>query len=103
VQKIFCWTDPEAALKEEVLYWGARSAAERVAAVELLREQTAGIYGDHPARLERVHRFVERAPRPLSRGRRTRSGRCTTLIEEMQEATPRARSTKRRAAKRKPR
>jgi len=40
-------------------YWLARPAADRIAAVELLRKQ---VYGDYPEGLQRVYR-IARLPR----------------------------------------
>jgi hypothetical protein len=59
MEKVYTWTTPEQAVKAEGDYWRRCSIEERVAAVETLRQATVGIYGDAPARLERVYRFVE--------------------------------------------
>jgi hypothetical protein len=50
---------------EDLTYWRSRPAAERVAAVELLRLQHEGL-AEHPdaqPRLQRVCRVAQRAPR----------------------------------------
>jgi hypothetical protein len=65
MDKVYEWTTPEQAIRAEVEHWRACSIEERVSAVELIREATPGIYGDAPARLERVYRFVELPPRAL--------------------------------------
>jgi hypothetical protein len=72
VEKTFAWTTPEEAIRAEGRYWRSRSIEERVAAVEVIRRATPGIYGRLPARLARVHRLVDLAPRTVSRGRRAR-------------------------------
>jgi hypothetical protein len=75
MEKVFPWTTPEDAVAEEVRYWASVSPSERVAAVEMLRQRTPGIYGDAPSRLERVYRFVERQERPVPDRRRARARR----------------------------
>ena len=68
MDKVFRWTTPEDAIAEEVRYWNSVSPSERVAAVEVLRQRTPGIYGDAPPRLERVrHLFVDREESSLPR------------------------------------
>jgi hypothetical protein len=75
VEKTFAWTTPEEAIRAEGRYWRSRSIEERVAAVEIIRRATPGIYGRLPARLARVFRWVAIAPRTVSRRRRSRPRR----------------------------
>lgn len=65
VKRVFRWTTHEAAEAAEVRYWRSRPVVERVSAVETIREATLGIYGEAPARLVRVYRFVTRPTRSL--------------------------------------
>ena len=58
MEKIGKWTTPEEAAREAGCYWMSRSIEERVSAVEVLRGATLGVYGDVPARLERIHQLV---------------------------------------------
>lgn len=75
MDKTYCWTTPQEAINDEVRYWRSVSVAERVSAVETIRQATLGIYNDEAApRLERVYRFVEREPRPFSDRGRARDG-----------------------------
>lgn len=66
MDKVYEWTTPEEAARAEGAYWRSRSIEERVSAVEAIREATPGIYGEAPARLERVYRFVELSPGALA-------------------------------------
>jgi hypothetical protein len=75
VEKTFAWTTPEEAIRAEGRHWRARSIAERVSAVEVIRRATPGIYRGVPGRLARVHRLVDLAPRTLPRRRRPRARR----------------------------
>ena len=65
MEKVFAWTTPEDAVRDEVRYWQGCSIEERVAAVELLRRATLGIYDEPSPRLERTHRWVEPSWRSL--------------------------------------
>lgn len=65
MEKLLKFTTHAAAAAEESRHWRSLSVAERVSAVELLREAT-GVYGDDPSpRLERVYRLVVVPPRAL--------------------------------------
>lgn len=74
MDKVYEWTTPEEAARAEGAHWRSRSIEERVSAIEAIRRATAGIYGDAPARLERVWRFVELPPRARPARGSTRTG-----------------------------
>jgi hypothetical protein len=74
MDKVYEWTTPEQAIRAEAEHWRKCSIEERVSAVELIREATPGIYGDAPARLERVYQFVELPPRALPGSGSPRTG-----------------------------
>lgn len=57
----FKWTTPEEAEREELRYRRSRPPAERVAAVEVIREAT-GMYGDGLVRMERIYRLFVQSP-----------------------------------------
>ena len=65
MEKVFAWTTPARAIRAEAAHWRSVSVEERVSAVESIRRATPGVYGGVPARLERVYRFVELAPRQV--------------------------------------
>ncbi len=74
MDKVYEWTTPEQAIRAEAEHWRKSSIEERVSAVELIREATWGIYGEAPARLERVYQFVELPPRALPGSGSPRAG-----------------------------
>src|SRR5262245_37506085 len=88
--KPYKWTTPSAAIRDEVRHWRSVSIEERVAAVELLRRVTLGIYDDHPARMERTYRWVDIAPRALPDRRSARAGGARTAT-----SNPRSRPARR--------
>jgi hypothetical protein len=51
VRRVARWTTPEQAVRDEMAYWLSRPVAERISAVETLRELTWGIYDEAPIRL----------------------------------------------------
>lgn len=48
----FKWTTPEEATRDEVRYWQSCSVEERVAAVEVIRQATVGVYDEFPCRMD---------------------------------------------------
>jgi hypothetical protein len=74
MDKVYAWTTPEEAVRAEGEHWRSCTIEERVSAVEIIRERTPGVYGEAPARLERVYRFVELPPRALPARGRSRPG-----------------------------
>src|SRR5438876_10573900 len=75
--KRYRWATPEEATRAEGRYWRGLSVADRVSAVETIREATVGIYDEAPARMERTYRLIDLPPRPLPgrRGPRARGAR----------------------------
>src|SRR5207244_2669478 len=72
--KPYRWTTHGEAVRAEREHWRNVSIADRVSAVETIREATIGIYDEAPARMERTYRFIALPPRPLPRGGGARAG-----------------------------
>jgi len=75
MKPVYAWTTHEEAAREEGRHWRSVSVDERVAAVEVIRRATVGIYDKLPARLERVHSLTVVSRRPVSDRRRSRTRR----------------------------